>query len=82
MRTAVKITLNSADEFDAVILDYLKNKRKAAAHCKRLLYDTIIRMQDVTPSQAVPAPGERAGTEKIGTVEPEQKVSLDKLLKF
>lgn len=44
-RIFIKLTFNEKDVFDAVILDYLKDKSKKAAHIKKLVYDRIVQLE-------------------------------------
>ncbi|MGO9377898.1 MAG: hypothetical protein ACLP29_05015 [Dissulfurispiraceae bacterium] len=41
MRKAIKVTLNSDNVFDGVILEYLGNRKNMAGQLKRLAYDHI-----------------------------------------
>jgi len=73
-RTAIKITLNSKDVFDVVILDFLQDKKNKAGQLKKIVNDSIMLMQgkgivkpgsvpeDLTPGAGA---GEKEVTEKL-----------------
>ncbi len=78
MRTAIKITLNSADVFDAVIWNYLKDKKNKAGHLKKIIYDSIMRTlkdDDVVKQAGAPTPEDPIQNE-------EEKVVNEKLSKI
>ncbi|MEW6741016.1 MAG: hypothetical protein AB1325_14085 [Nitrospirota bacterium] len=83
MRTAIKITLNSSDVFDAVILDYIVDKKNKAGQLKKLIYDSIMQQRSTgTVNHTVPPSHQQpAGTQQDeGEKEVSEKIS--KMLNF
>ncbi len=77
-RTAIKITLNSKDVFDVVILDFLQDKKNKAGQLKKIVYDGIMQGKGV--ANPASAPENPTLNEKEGEKEVAEKLS--KILNF
>jgi hypothetical protein len=78
----IKITLNTKDPYDALIMDYLLDKRPAAVHLKRLAYDRLSNAGGGSQPAAVvlvPSTLQQAGVRPNGpTAKTETKGEVDK----